>query len=353
VKTPYDDLPPEAFWRSGVVEEKGRLWEAKFPITPALKLATAGSCFAQHLSRALVSRGFDWLDSEPAPAAMTPQACAAFNYGVFSFRTGNIYTPALLAQWMKWAIKGGAPLEVAPDKDGFRDLMRPNIEPTPFNSEGEARASLDCTLDAIHRGLRLLDVFVFTLGLTEAWRNKQTGVIYPMCPGTVAGTFDPDLHEFVNFSYVQTKASMREAIRYLRAANPNARVLLTVSPVPLTATASGKHVLPSTIYSKSTLRAVAGDIAGELPYVDYFPSYEIISAFPSRGTHYEDNLRSVRQSGVDTVMGHFFAGLGEGARAPARPAAKGPAPKVAKGRAPADADAVICEDELLDLRRHG
>ena len=39
--------------------------------------------------------------------------------------------------------------------------------------------------------------------------------------------------------------------------NPKARLVLTVSPVPLAATASGSHVLPATIYSKSVLRAAA------------------------------------------------------------------------------------------------
>ena len=44
----------------------------------------------------------------------------------------------------------------------------------------------------------------------------------------------------------------------LRVINPDLRFLLTVSPVPLTATASGQHVLTATTYSKSVLRSAAG-----------------------------------------------------------------------------------------------
>jgi hypothetical protein len=67
---------------------------------------TAGSCFAQHISRALVKSGFTWIDSEPAPATVDPAEATADGYGVFSFRTGNIYTPALLKQWIEMALEG-------------------------------------------------------------------------------------------------------------------------------------------------------------------------------------------------------------------------------------------------------
>ena len=85
------------------------------------------------------------------------------------------------------------------------------------------------------------------------------------------------------------------------------RFILTVSPVPLTATASGNHVLPATTYSKSVLRAVAGHLAEHRKGVDYFPSFEIITNQAARGTFFEPNLRSVRNDGVDVVMKTFFA----------------------------------------------
>lgn len=350
--TPYDTLGNDAFWRSAVVAGEGRLWTAKFAIDPRAPIATAGSCFAQHLSRALVARGFNWLDAEPAPAILPPSQHAAFNYGVFSFRTGNIYTPALLAQWFKWAVTRKPLIEAAPaEGGGFRDLMRPNIEPSPFISERELQASFNHTLVTIGQGMRLLDTFVFTLGLTEAWRNRRTGVVYPMCPGTIAGTFNPDDHEFVNYDYQQTRAAMDRALRFLWSVNPQAKVLLTVSPVPLTATASGDHVLPATIYSKSVLRAVAGDLAKAHDQVDYFPSYEIISAFPSRGAYYEDNLRSVKPAGVERVMQTFFAGLSD-EPVEATPRTRAAVSDVPLGAQPLT-EAEVCEDLLLELRQRG
>ena len=89
--------------------------------------------------------------------------------------------------------------------------------------------------------------------------------------------------------------------------SPSIRFLLTVSSVPLTATASREHVIPATTYSKSVLRAAAGYLSQTHQDIDYFPSYEIIAAPPSRGAFYEGNLRSIAAGGVDVVMETFFS----------------------------------------------
>ena len=76
--------------------------------------------------------------------------------------------------------------------------------------------------------------------------------------------------------------------------------------MPLTATASRKHVLQSTIYSKSTLRSVAGQLSANQSHIDYFPSYEIVTNPRMHSSAFSDNLRSVRDETVETVMKHFF-----------------------------------------------
>ena len=49
----------------------------------------------------------------------------------------------------------------------------------------------------------------------------------------------------------------------LFAVNPAARVILTVSPVPLIATYADRHVLVSNTYSKAALRAAAEEIVAK------------------------------------------------------------------------------------------
>jgi hypothetical protein len=54
------------------------------------------------------------------------------------------------------------------------------------------------------------------------------------------------------------------------------------------------------------LRAVAGELAEEFDFVDYFPSYEIIVSSPYRSMFFKNNLRNIHDEGVDYVMTHFF-----------------------------------------------
>ncbi len=200
---PYTHLAPTQFWRTGVAQMDALdicgLWQPKFPIAPTTRICTAGSCFAQHFSRALRQRGYQWCNFEPAPAFMDQELAAAYNYGVFSFRTGNIYTPKMLRQWLEWAFGvAPAPSEFWPLGDGLYDPFRPAIEPDGFASPAEIGLSREVTLAAIRDAVRQSDVFVFTMGLTESWAHRASGVEYAICPGTAAGQFDPAAHVFVN-----------------------------------------------------------------------------------------------------------------------------------------------------------
>jgi hypothetical protein len=354
MNNPYTRAPEFAFWRTAVAQRHALaiegLWDPKHDLGPQHKIATAGSCFAQHLGRALRSRGYEWLEAEVAPPIPSDELKARYSYGQFSFRTGNIYTAALLKQWLFWALCDvKPPAEIWEEEGRFFDPFRPNIEPNGFVSVSELLASRAVTLGAIRKGIVEAEVFAFTMGLTEAWINKAGGYIYPMCPGAPRGTFDAALHEFRNFNYRDILRDMREAIKVMKSVNKAMRFLISVSPVPLTATATDNHVLVATTYSKSTLRAVAGDLAARKD-VDYFPSYELITGLPFRSMFFEPNLRSVAPAGVEFVMSEFFGGLArkfprEGRPASDRALGEGAAPE----RGSVDrAEGVDCDDELLD-----
>jgi hypothetical protein len=84
-------------------------------------------------------------------------------------------------------------------------------------------------------------------------------------------------------------------------------VILTVSPVPLVATASGRHVLTATTYSKSVLRVAAGEITAKDLRVNYFPAYEIVTGPQAPETFFERDRRNVSREAIDVVMGAFLA----------------------------------------------
>jgi hypothetical protein len=313
---PYKSLPDKAFWRPSVAElnsfEINNLWSPKFKIKPDSKVATYGSCFAQHIGNALQDRGFNWFITEKPILGLPPEFTKKFNYNIFTSRTGNIYTTSILKQWVSWASGEETPPDEYWEANGrIFDPFRPTVEPDGFDSIEEMRMARAETIRRFKQSIVESDFFVFTLGLTESWVNIEGGYEYPLCPGTVQGEFDPAKHVFVNQDFPTVRNNLQNAILAMRSLNPRLRFILTVSPVPLTATASGEHVVLATMYSKSVLRAVAGLMAQTRRFIDYFPSYEIINSPVFKGAFFEPNMRSVSAYGVRFVMDTFFQSLKE------------------------------------------
>ena len=308
---PYISLPQTAYWRTAVADRDMMavtdLWQPKFIIDATTRIATFGSCFAQHFGRELREKGFGWVNAERAPRELSDADASVFGYNLFSARTGNIYTTSILKQWISWAVGATAPPdEVWKSEERYFDPFRPMIEPNGFESIEEMHRCRSVTLSALKNLLRSSNVFVFTLGLTESWFNPAGGYEYPLCPGTIAGKFDKKSHQFAAQSFDSVHENLLEAIALMRSQNRNLKFLLTVSPVPLTATNSGKHVVVATSASKSILRAAAETVANTFDFVDYFPSYEIINSPVFKGAFFEENQRSVAPEGVAFVMKNFF-----------------------------------------------
>lgn len=344
--SPYTNLPPEAFWRTGVVGHPPAaipaLYRPKFPIDRGTQIATAGSCFAQHLARHLKARRYNIIDAEPAPPGLSSEDAARFGFGLFSARTANIYTARQLRQVASAAFDRFEAQDIVWEKDGrYYDALRPSVEPNGFPTPALVLEHRKFHLRKVALVLRTAELFVFTLGLTEAWTHRESGTVYPTAPGTIAGHYDPAVHALANFGFKDIYEDMRAFLRIAKRANDKMKFLLTVSPVPMTATASGRHVLEANTYSKSVLRAVAGQLAQENDDVDYFPGYEIVTGAQAKGGYYRDNMRNVSAEGVAAVMDAFVAAH-DGAAAAASPA-PAPAPK-----ASATQDDVVCEDILLD-----
>lgn len=310
---PYKSQPSKAFWRPAVAErhyaDLTDLWQP-LDLRKHHKVATAGSCFAQHIGNNLARRGANFMDMEPAPPLFDTDAEARrWGFGVFSCRYGNIYTTRQLVQLFDEAHGHRIPAERVWQKgERFYDALRPGVDPVGQDSAETVLALREKHLARVREMFAGLDVLVFTLGLTEGWEAVDDGTMYPMAPGTVAGSHDPARYLLHNLRYPEILADLEAFRERLKSVNPGARMLLTVSPVPLTATATDDHVLVAATYSKAVLRAVAGDMAADHDDVFYFPSYEIIASHPSRAMYFNPDLRTVNQYGVDYVMTHFFSG---------------------------------------------
>lgn len=316
---PYVNLPDRSFWKQAVEQvpcsQFDPVTEVPFKISVADKVATAGSCFAQHISKKIRSAGFQFMVTEhPASAANDGELRGFYD---FSARYGNIYTARQLQQLIDRAFGYFSPIENHWPLPGnrFCDPFRPRIEPDGFPTVRALLEDRRRHLKAVREMFLQLDVFVFTLGLTECWVSRLDGAAYPVAPGVAGGTFDSSRYEFVNFNVNEVVSDLQQFIRKLRLVNPGAKLILTVSPVPLTATYEKNNVLVATTYSKSVLRVAAEMVSQSCSNVYYFPSFEIITGNYNRGRYFGPDLRSVTTEGVDHVMTVFMRHLTEGGTA--------------------------------------
>ncbi len=302
-RNPYSHLPDRAFWDRAVAGVPpfalDPTVETPFVIQRNDAVATAGSCFAEHLSRNLQALGFHHFVAEQEPEGNA----------WFSARYGNLYTARQLVRLFDRAYGAFQPSlsywRAGPDQ--FVDPFRPRIRTGGFASVEAVEADRRQHLACVRRLFENLDVLIFTLGLTEAWEWKEDGAVLPLAPGVAGGEWEPSLYVFRNYSCAEVADDLLAFVDRLRSVNPGARVILTVSPVPLRATYEPKHVLVSTCLSKSILRVAAESCCAARPKVAYFPAYEIVTGPHARGTYYLDDLRTVSEFGVDHVMRVFCA----------------------------------------------
>ncbi len=290
---PYADLPDRQFWRRGVSSvESFRIDPVnppRFKICRGDRIATAGSCFAQHISSRLKAFGFNYFVAEDG-AGIAESDRENLGYGVFSARYGNIYTVRQLLQLVEECFDAAGPKEgIWETSDGrYVDALRPQIQPGGFASKSEVREERVRHRIHVRRLFRECDVLVFTLGLTECWRSRHDGKIFPNLD---APEVTDDLHRLLG---------------RLKEIRPSIKVVLTVSPVPLIATFEDRHVLVSNTYSKSVLRVAAEAVCRSRDWVEYFPSYEIITGNFTESAYYDADFRNVNAKGVDHVMRTFL-----------------------------------------------
>ena len=311
-KSPYRGNPRRTYWKTGMrtssVATIPDLYTKRFEIKETDRIATAGSCFAQHIARYMRSNGYNVLDVEPAPGNLSESGAAEHGYGTYSARYGNIYYTRQLSQLVREALGERQPKEVVWERDGrYYDALRPTIFPGGHETPDLVLAHRQSHLRAVTDLLKQTDVFVFTMGLTEGWVSKIDGTVYPTAPGTVAGSFESEKYEFQNFNYSEVVRDFLEFRILARRINPRIKFIITVSPVPLAATATENHVLAATTYSKAVLRAAAGEIIRRCADVDYFPSYEVISASYVENNPFDETGRNVLPEAVEKVMNYFFA----------------------------------------------
>lgn len=265
----------------------GALWyptlRPKFILPRSARVFTIGSCFARHVEECLASAGIEIATRDyHVPKTEWPYR----PQGIL-----NEYNPASIAQRVQWALKEqSAPRStICALHDGVIDLLLPSRQ-----SVSSARADLRRTeIAALYSRLKWSDLVVVTLGLIEAWFDREAGVVLSGKPPEAVLKQYPSRFLWYQMDISECTSRLQIAFETLFDRVPNAKVLLTVSPVPLLATFSEDDAITANSYSKAVLRVCAHLLRDKHGSVDYYPAYEMVEmagpdAFDNDGVHVRD-----------------------------------------------------------------
>ena len=187
-------------------------------------------------------------------------------------RTYNIHVPEGLnntfsiLSYIRWGLTGTDPSMgqwFTKDADG---KIRHYFESTMADEAGA------------YTDLMSADGFIFTFGMTEIWRDSQTGGVF--WRGVPKEVFDANQHKFENSTFEQNRDNLLELYHLIRQHRPDVPIVFTVSPVTLGATFRGDAAMVSDCISKSILRAAVDAVMRQnLPGLYYWPSFEIVRWF--------------------------------------------------------------------------
>lgn len=314
----YSDLDETAFWRSGVVNaspfDMSAIYTKRFEIRPDWNIACAGSCFAQHISGYLMRHRYNVMNVEPAPQGLPEELRKTYGYSLYSGRYGNIYTVRQLRQLVEETFEPETHDTIIWENNGrFFDAMRPSVEPEGLATRDAVARSRAAHLRQMKVLFGEMDLLIFTMGMTETWEHIDTKRVVPTAPGVIAGEDQMDQFQPKTLNFYEVVDDVQATMEMLQRHRVKPlHIILTVSPVPSTATASAQHVLPASVCAKATLRSAAGYLYDTHPEIDYFPSFELATNPAAKGQLFDPNLRTVTPEGVEMIMRVFLSEHGRG-----------------------------------------
>ncbi|UFH56926.1 GSCFA domain-containing protein [Spirosoma sp. KNUC1025] len=208
------------------------------------QIVTVGSCFADVIGRRLIDHKLNVLNNP----------------------FGTIFNPISITKLLTMALLGISPDEnhyVERDGIWFHYDFHSSLW---ANSRSDLHGKLTDCLTQTADSIRKADFLFLTLGSAVVYRHIETGKVVANChkmPGTL---FEKYLYQIDHL-----REEMTRLLKSLRKANPNLKIILTVSPVRHT-----RDTLPLNSVSKSMLRVIAHELSIWNSWVCYFPAYELM-----------------------------------------------------------------------------
>jgi hypothetical protein len=252
-------------------------WVPKKPvITPDTQITAFGSCFAANISNWLSKRRFRVLNKDDAAKNAYVVACGEGMVNSFVIR-----------QQFEWAW----------ENKSFDGALWHGYKAEEYGYDPAIQAETRRIFDAT-------DFFILTFGLSEVWYDEPTGnVFWRTIPKDV---YDPARHKFRVSTVEENRDNLRAIYRLIRKHRPDAKILFTLSPIPLIATFRDVSCLTANSVSKAVLRVAIDEVVREFRdegVLSYWPSYELVTdvfALP-----YKPDRRHPQGSVLDYIMTLF------------------------------------------------
>lgn len=251
-------------------------------ITPSTQITAFGSCFAANISKWLSARNYRVLSKKD-------EAARAY---IVRMGEGMVNTHSIRQQF-EWALEGKQPLS---------ELWH-GYDAKSFGYDPEVREET--------RAMFLnTEVFILTLGLSEVWYDKITNEVF--WRAVPQENYDPQRHGFRLVRTEENYQNLRAIVELVKKHIPGAKIILTLSPIPLVATFRPMACTSANSASKGSLRMAVDQLISEANGKDvfYWPSYEIVlDGFAQK---WKPDRRHVKEPILDFIMTLFEKAWCEG-----------------------------------------
>jgi hypothetical protein len=246
------------------------------PITPTTQITAFGSCFAANISNWLSKRNFRVLNKDDAAKNAYVVTCGEGMVNSFVIR-----------QQFEWAW----------ENKSFDGALWHGYKAEEYGYDPAIQAETKRIFDAT-------DVFILTFGLSEVWYDEPTGnVFWRTIP---KDAYDPARHKFRVSTVAENKDNLRAIYALIRKHRPDAKIIFTLSPIPLIATFRDNACLTSNSVSKAVLRVAIDEVVREYAaeaVLHYWPSYELVTDVFH--LPYKADRRHVPEPVLDYIMTLF------------------------------------------------
>ncbi len=226
-------------------------WAPEAPvIRPETQVTAFGSCFAANISEWLSSRHYNVADDGADAKSAYVVTCGEGMVNSFVIR-----------QQFEWAWENRS----------FDQPLWHGYDAEDYGYDPEVQARTKRIFDET-------EFFILTFGLSEVWYDEPTGeVFWRTIP---KDAYDPERHRFRVSTVEENRDNLRAIYRLIRKHRPEAKILFTLSPIPLIATFRDSSCITSNSVSKAVLRVAIDEVLREVGHeghLYYWPSYELLT----------------------------------------------------------------------------